>query len=91
MNPKIHSIIEDMKKRCPKNPKASSDIQNYVSIQTSNLLVLLAEETEIQNNKTAKQTEKVIRLTKAIHGLTWALLFIGVVQITMMIVNALSG
>ncbi len=90
MNPEIHSIVNDMKKRCPKNPMASSDIQNYLSVQTSNLLVLLAEETEIQNNKTAKQTEKVISLTKAIHWLTRALLFIGVVQITMMIVNALS-
>ena len=91
MNPKIRSIAEDMKNRSPKNPIATSDIQTYLSVQSSELLVLLAEEAEIQNSKTTEQTEKVIRFTKAIHGLTWALLFIGVVQITMMVVNSITN
>lgn len=35
MNPDIYATIEDMKKRSPKNPIANSDIQTYLSVETS--------------------------------------------------------
>lgn len=74
MNPEIHAIIEDMKKRSPPSPLGSSDIQNYLSIQMARLLVLLAEEAE-------NQSKKVIGLTWATVGLTVALFFLGIIQI----------
>ena len=80
MNPNIHSIVEDMQQHSPKNPLAASDIHNYMSAQMSRLLALLAEESE-------KRTKKMIWFTIAIFALTSALLFIGIVQIIMMIVK----
>ena len=88
MNPDIHSIVEDMQQRSPKDPLAASDIHNYMSAQMSRLLALLAEESERQSNRISEQTEKMIRFTKAIVALTGALFFIGIVQIVMMIVKA---
>ncbi len=85
MNPEIHKIVEAMKLPVnhyisgEKAPIASSDIQNYLSAQTVQLLVLLAEEAESQNEKFEEQTHKMIRFTKTIHGLTWVLIFIGFV------------
>lgn len=64
MHPEIYSILDDMKIRRPKNPIANSDIQTYLQVQSSNILVLLAEE----NEKSAKKLEK---LTKTLTVLTW--------------------
>lgn len=75
MNPEIHSIVEDMKKRCPKNPIANSDIQTYLSVQSSSLLVLLAEEAEKSAKKTEKLTGRILFLTWVIAILTAVLLF----------------
>ena len=55
MNPEIHSTIENMKKSLP---------QSYVSLQMTQLLVLLAEETEKQSQILIKQTEQLIRFTR---------------------------
>ncbi len=75
MNPEIHTIIEDMKMRSPKNPIASSDKQNYLSIRSSELLVLLAEEAEKSAEKTEKLTRHILYLTWAIVALTAVLVF----------------
>ena len=88
MNTEIRSIVEDMQQRKHKKPGAASDIQNYMLAQMSRLLALLAEESEKQSNEISKQTEKMICFTKAIVNLTYALLFIGIVQIIMMIVKS---
>lgn len=92
MNPEAHKIVEAMKSPVKgyitgdKPPIASSDIQNFLSAQTAQLLVLLAEEAEKQNEKVEEQTHKMIRFTKAIYSLTLALIFIGIVQIILAIV-----
>jgi hypothetical protein len=88
MKQEIYSIIEEMKKRSPQTPIATSDIHTYQSVQMARLLVLLAEEAETQNNKISEQTEKLIRFTKTIQVLTYALLFVGLVQIVAMIVKS---
>jgi len=75
MNPEIYTIIDDMKKRCPQNPTANSDIQTYLSVQNSRLLVLLAEETEKSAKKTEKLTGRILFLTLVIAILTAVLLF----------------
>jgi hypothetical protein len=85
MNPEIHSIVEDMKKRSKKEPIAESEIHTYLSIQMAHLLVLLAEESEKQSNKISEQTEKLIQYTRTIRYLTWALFFLGFIQIFMFI------
>ena len=87
MNPEINAIVKDMRQRSKGNPAAASDIQNYMSAQMARLLALLAEESEKQSNKTSEQNEKMIRFTKSIRALTYALLFFGIVQIIMMIVK----
>jgi hypothetical protein len=74
MNPEIHTIIEDMKKRSPPSPLGSSDIQNYLSIQMARLLVLLSKEAE-------KQGAKIIYLTWAMAAMSAALLLLGIIQI----------
>ena len=88
MDDGIYTIVEDMKKYTPKNPIADSDIHTHLSIQMARLFVLLAEASERHGNNIAKQTEKIIRFTKAIVGLTWALFFIGIVQIIMVVVKS---
>ncbi|HBR22226.1 MAG TPA: hypothetical protein DD713_06625 [Nitrospiraceae bacterium] len=75
MNPEIHTIIEDMKKRSPKNPLNNSDVQTYLSVQNSRLLVLLAEEAEKSAKKTEKLTGRILFLTWVIAILTAVLLF----------------
>jgi len=59
MNPEIKTIIEDMKKKCPGDTSMATPyaLQNYLSVQMSRLLVLLAEEAKRQSNKIADQTE----------------------------------
>ncbi len=92
MNPEAYKIVEAMKSpvkayiTADKPPIASSDIQNFLSAQTAQLLVLLAEEAEKQNEKVEEQTQKMIRFTKAIYSLTLALIFIGIVQIILAII-----
>jgi hypothetical protein len=75
MNPEIHTIIEDMKRRSPKNPIASSDIQNYLQVQNSNLLVLLAEEAEKTAQKNEMISNRILFLTWVIVVLTAVLVF----------------
>lgn len=87
MNPEINSIIEDMRKFRPKEPIATSDIHTYQSVQMARLLFLLAEESEKQSTKLSEQTEKLIQFTKAIKTLTLVLLFVGIVQIVLMVAN----
>ncbi len=81
MNPEIYAIIEDMKKRSPKNPIANSEIQTYLSVQSSSLLVLLAEEAE-------KQNQKISAFTKVLVWFTGSLIFIGLIQIYMMVIKS---
>lgn len=73
MNPEIYTILDDMKQRSPKDPViATSDKQTYLSIQSSRLFVLLAEETE-------KSTNENVKMQRTITKLTWAMLFVSVV------------
>ena len=85
MNPEIQSIVDDMQKRCPKNPLANSDVQTYLLVQASRLHVLIAKESEIQSRKISKLTKTMVWLTVAIVILTLALLFVGIVQIIMIL------
>ena len=82
MNKEIYSVIENMKKHCPSEPDITHGrpdvIQNYQLIQMARLSVLLAEESE-------RQAEKIKKYTKALVWLTLSLIFIGFVQIAMMI------
>ena len=75
MHPEIYTIIEDMKKRSPKNPIANSDKQTYLSVQSSRLLVLLAEEAAKSTEKNEKLTRRILFLTWVITVLTAVLLF----------------
>lgn len=81
MNREIKLIVEDMKKHCKETPIANSDKQTYLMVQSSRLSVLLAEETEAQNKEVSKQTEKIIKLTKAIYVLTFTLLGVAIIQV----------
>jgi hypothetical protein len=87
MNPEIHSIVEDMIKRCSKQPIATSDIHTYQLAQMGHLLSLLSQEAENQSIRLSGQTDKLIKLTKAIVWFTVALFFLGFVQIFLMIFN----
>lgn len=82
MSPEIHDIVEAMERRLPKNAIADCDINKELSIQSAKLSVLLAEEAEAQNKIITKHAEETVRLTRAIRVLTWVMLFIGVIQIT---------
>jgi hypothetical protein len=88
MNPEAHKIIEKMEKLIPEidsiNTNNHPAINNVLSIHSSRLLVILAEEQEKSAEKLEQQTLILIRFTKLLVGLTWALIFIGVIQITMM-------
>lgn len=68
MNTEIYTILDDMKSRFRKDkiPIADSDKQTYLQIQASQLLVLLAEETE-------KSTNEMIKLNKRLLYLTWGI------------------
>jgi len=82
MNPEIHSIVEDMMKQAPTSfIHTDPDPQSYHLARLAKLLSLLAEEAETQNKEVSKQTEKIIKLTKAIYILTFTLLGIGIIQI----------
>ena len=81
MNPEIQKVLESMELHYPENLIADSNIQKHLSIQSSRLSVLLAEEAAIQNEVITKHAEKTVRLTRAIHILTWAMIFVGVAQI----------
>jgi len=89
MNPEIHSIIEDMKKHIPQNdlPQDDRGRQNTLSFQMAHLLVLLAEESERQSNKLSEETEELIRYTRTIRYLTWALFLLGGIQIVMFFIK----
>ena len=78
MNPEIHSIVEDVQRRAPKNPLNNADVHTYVTIQMARLHALLAAESE-------KQAKVMIWFTIAIVVLTVALVFVGIVQIAPMI------
>ena len=84
MNPEIPSVVENMR-RGKKESIASSDILIYQLSQMAHLLSLLAEEAENQNKKISGQTEKLIQYTRTIRYLTWALFFLGFIQIFMFI------
>ena len=75
MNPEIHVIIEDMKRRKKSNPMGDLDIQNYLSVETSRLLVLLAEEAEKSAEKNVKISNRILFLTWVIVALTAVLVF----------------
>jgi hypothetical protein len=81
MNQEIKKILESMELHTSKNLIADSNIQKHLSIQSSRLSVLLAEEAAIQNEIITKHAEKTVRLTRAIHILTWVMIFVGVAQI----------
>ncbi|MBI1811156.1 MAG: hypothetical protein HYR78_04370 [Nitrospirae bacterium] len=68
LNEKIYTILDDMRLCVGKDkiPIADCDKQIYLSIKSSELLVLLAEE----NEKSAKKIEK---LTKTLTTLTWVI------------------
>jgi hypothetical protein len=85
MNPEIHTIVEDMKKRSKKEPIAESDIHTYQLAQMAHLLSLLAEETETQSQKVIDYSKKIVIFTKVLLWFTGVLVFIGLVQIFMMI------
>ncbi|MBI5205806.1 MAG: hypothetical protein HZA11_12910 [Nitrospirae bacterium] len=70
MNPEIYTIIDDMELRCPKSRIANSDLQTYFQVQSSHLLVLLAEENEKASKKIEKLTNVLIALTLVIAILT---------------------
>jgi hypothetical protein len=76
MNPEIYTILDDMKIRRPKKPIANSDIQTYLQVENSNLLVLLAEENEKAARKIEKLTNVLIALTVVIAILTATLVFL---------------
>jgi hypothetical protein len=89
MNSEIHSIVEDMKNRCRKDPRNNpSDINNYQIAQMAHLLSLLSEKAETQSEKISKQTDTLINFTRAIVWFTVALMVIGAVQIALMIFKA---
>ncbi len=75
MNPEIHAIIKDMKMRRPKNPLNNSDVQTYLSVENSSLLVLLAEEAEKSAEKNEKISKRILFLTWVIVALTAVLVF----------------
>lgn len=83
MNPEIYTIIKDMRNRFPveKCTMGDSERQIYLSIRSSQLSVLLAEEEEAQNKVILHNAEETVRLTRAIYILTGVMLFIGVIQI----------
>ena len=80
MNPEIHSIVKTMLGLSKEDAYAESDKHTRQLALMGRLLSLLAKESE-------RQSKKMIRFTKAIVALTCALIFIGIVQIVMMIVN----
>ena len=87
MNQEINSIVEDMKKHSPKTPIATSDIHTYQSVQMARLLALLAEEAERQNQKVVEYSERVVCFTKVLLWFTGLLIFIGLVQIAMILLK----
>ena len=84
MNPKARDLVEELKKL-----QASTQYQAMMSPSRQaslmgELLVLLAEEQEKAAAKLEEQTLVLIRFTKLLVGLTWALVFIGIIQIVTM-------
>lgn len=68
MNPEAHKIVQEMEKHIPKpdwininNPGAT---HSYLTIQTSRLLILLAEDAEKSADKLAGQTDKLAEQIK---------------------------
>ena len=87
MSQEIQSIVENMK-RGKKESAASSDILVYQLGQMAHLLSLLAEEAEKQSFKLSEQTDKLIKYTRTIRYLTWALFLLGAIQIFMFILKS---
>ena len=85
MNPEIHSIVEDMKKRSKKEPIAESDIHTYQLAQMAHLLSLLSQEAETHSEKVVDYSKKIVTFTKVLLWFTGILIFIGLIQIYMMI------
>jgi hypothetical protein len=88
MNPEAHKIVEEL--RIFSVTAKSTSLQDtanaiaFLAFRTASLQILLAEEQEKAAVKLEQQTFVLIRFTKILVGLTWALIFIGVVQLVMM-------
>ncbi len=82
MNPSIHSTLQEIKQY------ETLDRQGHLSSLTARLQVLLAEEAEAQSNKISEQTDSLIKLTKAIVWFTVVLLFVGIIQIIMIVTKS---
>jgi len=77
MNKEIYTILADLQRlyRKGKPPIADSDKQIYLSIRSSELRILLAEESEKSSKKIERLTNVLIALTIAIVILTAILVF----------------
>ncbi len=83
----INAIVTEMKKNAPGEKIHGDDKRNYLISLMGSLLALLAEDAEERDKKMSEQTDKMIHCTKAVVRLTYALLFVGIIQIFMMIMT----
>jgi hypothetical protein len=85
MTSEAHKIVEEMEKLRAVTVHQATIWPTHQSHLMSRLLVLLAEEQERAAAVLEKQTDRLVKFTKLLILLTVALVFVGVIQIAMMV------
>ena len=85
MTSEAHKIVEEMEKLKATTVHQATIWPTHQAHLMSRLFVLLAEEQERAAAVLERQTNRLVKFSKLLIWLTAALIFVGVIQIVMMI------